>query len=121
MITPALPAPARPLVGRSSTDPYMVEDLDNALRFCGGIDPTLNAPHSSRVFQGKYTGIDPDHFCELDGESYRWCARQPAGGLTYCVRCHIPIFVPPETCLERLEPDAAHTLHHASDLREEPT
>lgn len=75
------------------------ELLGNALRFCGGTDGRHPGAYG---FTGKATAAE--HFCQIDGDAYTFCARSsPGGGLTECLVCGTPIFVPPETCLERLQ------------------
>lgn len=103
---------ARALVGPDAAD--YGEDRDNALRYAGGTDGTRPGKYG---FQG--AEVTPEHFCQLDGDAYEWCSRIPAGGLAYCLVCGIPIFIPPQTCLERIdhEPAAEIVVDRASGRR----
>lgn len=42
---------------------------------------------------------------ELDADAFVAAERHPAGGVLPCVLCGQAVFVPPATCLERVEDD----------------
>lgn len=90
---------ARPLVGPEADH----ELLGLAMRWCGGVGP--RGEPGARAFVGKAQA--PEHLCELEAEAFEFCAKaSPAGGLAACVICGCPIFVPPETCLERIREES---------------
>lgn len=99
---------ARDLIGPGSTP----ELMDRALRFCGGIGP--DGEPGAHGLVGKATTAE--HFCQLEAEAFLFCSRAGAGGVAPCVVCGIPIFVPPSTCFDRVEPEISATFHF-SDLR----
>lgn len=90
-----VPAGARALVGPDAGEWEELRDV--AL----GVEPWQQAP---------------GHTCSIDGDAYRWCSRLPAGGMVLC-SCGRPIFIPPETCLEYLEDEAASSVVDYSDWR----
>lgn len=55
---------------------------------------------------------------ELDGAGVRWLQRLPAGGVACCVHCDWPVFVPPETCVERNDIEEISATFHFDDLRD---
>lgn len=85
--------------------------LGDALRYCGGRTPT---------HPGKYgfvgAEVTPEHFCELDGPAVEEAQRLGAGGLLECLVCGTPIFVPPLTCLGRVEEEIDGGVFHADQL-----
>lgn len=85
--TRALLGPAAPL-----------EDLDRALR-------------RPRAPCGSASGLH-----ELAGPGVRWIQRLPGGGVAWCLHCGYPVFVPPETCVERIDLDEIEGTFHFSDL-----
>lgn len=60
---------------------------------------------------------DHEHH-ELDGAGVRWLQRLPGGGVAWCLHCDWPIFVPPETCVERLDVEEISGTFHFDDLRD---
>lgn len=49
--------------------------------------------------------------CELYGAAVEWAHAEPSGGFARCERgCGRWVFIPPATCIERIEPDAAHAV-----------
>jgi hypothetical protein len=48
--------------------------------------------------------------CSLPADLVEWARAEPTGGFIRCEHGDRYVFVAPESCIERVEPDAAHSV-----------
>lgn len=92
-------------------------ELDSALRPWVG-------PEAPADWMDAALRVGPDAWprphrgpCLLGGDAVRWCRQLGGGGIVCCELCARPVFVAPETCLERQDLEEISATFHASDLR----
>lgn len=76
----------------------------------GWIDSALRLFPDGEVDAAPRRIREPRHRCTVDAAAVDHIRRQPGGGVVICAECPRAIFIPPATCLERIEYDAEATI-----------
>lgn len=78
----------------------------------GGLTaPQVDEVVRAHTMRGETVGVCLHHGpCHLDPDLVEWARREPTGGFVRCDLGYRWAFVPPESCLERVELDAAHVV-----------
>jgi hypothetical protein len=70
----------------------------------GLVGPEATPAQLDEALRLERLGGGTPHLCTIPAEAYGFCATaSPAGGVARCDQCERPVFIPPETCLYRLE------------------